>query len=109
MTKVKEVIKTVNSIFKKEGMCDKFADSLAKKFDNLDIPYEKIKIESTTKYIPSKKYDSIGTNGFHYGIKVGDVVYDNFNYATGMNFQDWLDDMGYLGAGDDLLSWHIVS
>lgn len=45
---------------------------------------------------------SIG-QGYHYGVQVGDVVYDNMT-PSGMEFNAWLEDLG-LTQGFDSISW----
>lgn len=57
------------------------------------IDFEVIKVESSTRYIYSDKAGrDIGT-GFHYGIKIDDMVYDNLT-PKGMKYDDWLKDLG---------------
>lgn len=46
------------------------------------------------KFIYSDKAGiSIGNNGYHYGIRVGDKVYDNMT-TSGMKYEEWLADLG---------------
>lgn len=54
-----------------------------------------------------KAGDYIG-RGYHYGIKIGDTVYDNMT-PDGMKLQDWLDDLGLSGEfGEEIIRWDYV-
>jgi hypothetical protein len=45
---------------------------------------------------------SIGI-GYHYGVQVGDIVYDNITIG-GMKLADWLEDLG-LSQGIPRITW----
>ena len=49
--------------------------------------------------------DVIG-QGYHYGVRVGDLVYDNMT-LDGMMFDSWLTDLGADGSFADV-TWKIV-
>ena len=67
------------------------------KLEQSGISYEIIRIESRTDYIYSNKLrDAISTNGYHYGIRIGKMVYDNLT-IIGMNCEEWLADLGANG------------
>lgn len=47
-------------------------------------------------------------NGYHYGIKVGDTIYDNMT-PEGMGFTSWLDDLGLTSQPKEIIWWSTVS
>lgn len=44
--------------------------------------------------------------GYHYGIRIGNMVYDNLTLA-GMRCEDWLTDLGANGEFADI-TWKVV-
>lgn len=86
------MINKVPSKFKVNGKCNQFAESLAKKLDDMGIEYEIIRVDSSSLVYSDKAGDVIG-NEFHYGIKVGDNVYDNLTLG-GMSYNAWKADLG---------------
>ena len=93
---VEDLVKKVPKKYKEYGKCDKFKDKLHDLLEKNNIEHDIIKIENKeTQYICSKKYGGeIGETGYHYGIRVGDIVYDNLT-PEGMNYNAWLQDLYY--------------
>jgi len=102
--KVNEAISKVSNRYKGLGKCDQFKDAFTRELDKRGINYEIIKVESNYPKagIFSDKYRGIiGETGYHYGVRVGDVVYDNLT-TEGMNFFEWINDLG----GSQYIHWH---
>ncbi|WP_458453016.1 papain fold toxin domain-containing protein [Methanobrevibacter sp.] len=95
--KVNEAISKVSDRYKGLFKCDQFKDAFTRELDKRWINYEVIKVEPNspgTDFIYSDKLGSFVTNnGYHYGVKIGDMVYDNLT-TQGMNFVDWINDLG---------------
>lgn len=83
-TEVKKVIDKISSKFKVNGECDGFAKQLVKGLEKEEIKYEIIRIDSKAEIYSDKVKDVIG-QGYHYGRKVGDMIYDNMT-LNGMTF-----------------------
>lgn len=103
--KVKKVIDKIPSKFKVNGKCDEFAKKLVNGLKQEGIEYEIIRINSNAGIYSDKAMDVIG-DGYHYGIKVGDMVYDNMT-LDGMEFDSWLTDLGADGSFADV-TWETV-
>ena len=102
---IKNIIKKIPKELKTHGKCDGFAKRLAKALDKKGIDYQIIKVESKSWVYSDKAGSEIGWK-YHYGIRIGDTVYDNMT-PEGMKLQDWLDDLG-LSQGIKDLSWRHV-
>ena len=102
--KVKEAVDNVSNKFKKYGKCDKFKDAFTEELKKEGIDYKVIKVEPRDpflKNIYSDKYGGIiGDLGFHYGVEVEGVVYDNLT-TEGMLFSEWINDLG----GNAFVKW----
>jgi len=102
--KVNEAISKVSNRCKGLGKCDQFKNAFTRELDKRGISYEVIKVEPNhpNAGIFSDKYQGIiGETGYHYGVRVGDVVYDNLT-TEGMNFTEWINDLG----GSQYVHWH---
>ncbi|WP_278244706.1 papain fold toxin domain-containing protein [Ruminococcus flavefaciens] len=95
--KVKEAVDNVSNRLKKKGECDKFKDAFTKQLDKKGIDYKVIKVtpkDPELDFIYSDKYGGyIGETGYHYGVEVEGVVYDNLT-TEGMLFNEWINDLG---------------
>lgn len=92
---IKEIIDDIKDEYKQKYKCKEFADNLETGMKNNGISGEKIELTSKySDYISSDKFGNISTNGYHTGIKIGDTIYDNL-YPNGINYFDWLTDLGY--------------
>ncbi|MBE5951411.1 MAG: hypothetical protein E7260_07415 [Lachnospiraceae bacterium] len=89
---IKNIIKKIPSKGKERGQCDGFAKRLAKALDDKGIDYQIIRVDSDFGIYSDKAKISVGDN-YHYGIQIGDMVYDNMT-PEGMKLQNWLDDLG---------------
>ena len=103
---IDDAISQVPDDLKQEGKCDGFAQSLVGILKKLGIPYEIIRIDSDFYVYSDKANMSIG-NKYHYGVKIGDFVYDNMT-PNGMNFEAWLSDLGLTGEFDGI-DWSFVN
>lgn len=90
---IKNIIKKIPQEYKENFRCEEFASELESLMKKKGISGEKITIQSSTDFIWSDTYGTISTNGRHYGIKIGDKLYDNLN-PQGINYSDWLQDLG---------------
>ena len=102
--KVNEAISKVSNRCKGLGKCDQFKNAFTRELDKRGISYEVIKVEPNhpNAGIFSDKYQGIiGETGYHYCVRVGDVVYDNLT-TEGMNFTEWINDLG----GSQYVHWH---
>ncbi|WP_314065404.1 papain fold toxin domain-containing protein [uncultured Vagococcus sp.] len=90
---IKKLIDTIPDKYKKNGQCDKFADSLEKLLKENGVDYKRLKVKSEFGIYSDKAGEMIGNNGFHDAIKIGDKVYDNLT-LDGMNFKEWKLDLG---------------
>ena len=96
--KVKEAVDSVPNKFKELGKCDKFKDAFTKQLDKKGIDYEVIKIEPRPERGTSNIYSDrlgtlIGDNGYHFGVKIGNTIYDNFT-TGGLDYDVWFNDLG---------------
>ena len=102
--KVNEAIKNIPEKDKQLGECDGFAEKLSALLKKTGIDFDIIRIDSDFNIYSDKAGTVIGRK-YHYGIRVGDTVYDNLT-TIGMSFDDWLDDMGFNEVGG--LYWNVV-
>ena len=100
---IKSIIDSISENLKTFGKCDEFAKSLATSLNEKGIPYKIIRIDSEFGIYSDKAGMSIGT-GYHYGVQVGDIVYDNMT-TGGMKLDSWLEDLG-LTQGFDSIKWN---
>ena len=95
--KVKEAVDNVSNRFKKNGECDDFKNAFTKELDKKGIDYKVIRVtpkDPELDFIYSDKYGGyIGETGYHYGVEVEGVVYDNLT-TEGMLFNEWINDFG---------------
>lgn len=93
---------------KQNGKCDQFAKVFSQKLREIGIAFEIIRIDTVARYIYSDKFgNQIGNNSFHYGIRIGNLVYDNLT-TKGLEFGKWLSDLGADGSFADT-TWRIVN
>lgn len=101
--KIKEAISRISNKNKGYGNCVEFKNAFTKELDKLGIDYEVIKVEANYEGagIYSDRYGNIiGETGFHYGVKIEGIVYDNL-MTEGMNFTEWINDLG----GSTFVHW----
>ena len=94
--KIKDAISRISNKNKGYGKCVEFKNAFTKELDKLGIDYDVIKVEANYESagIYSDRYGNIiGETGFHYGVRIGDIVYDNL-MTEGMNFTEWINDLG---------------
>ncbi|MBQ4524430.1 MAG: hypothetical protein IJA10_16040 [Lachnospiraceae bacterium] len=96
---VKDLIDDIPDKLKTNGKCNQFAQNLTKRLDEKGIPYKIIRVDSLYGIYSDKAGTEIGL-GFHYGIQIDDLVYDNMT-TGGMKFNDWLKDLGIGFPGID--------
>lgn len=102
------IVSQIAENLKQNGKCDQFANALVQKLNQVGISFEIIRIESQTDWIYSDKFGGvISQNGYHYGIRIGNMVYDNLT-LTGMRCEEWLADLGATGEFADIV-WKIVT
>jgi len=99
------IAKISDNLKDKVGTCDEFAKALVEKLNQAGIKFEIIRIDSRVGIYSDKYGSSIGDK-FHYGIRIGNMVYDNLTLA-GMKCEDWLADLGANGEFADI-TWRIV-
>lgn len=96
--KVDEAVQKVPKKYKENGMCDKFAKCLSDLLNKKGVDNEVKTVRTNLKYIFSDILgDSIGNNGFHQGVLVDDIIYDNIS-PTGIPFNEWLKSLGCDGV-----------
>lgn len=71
------------------------------------IDYEIVRVDSEYGIYSDKEGKVIG-DGYHYGIKVGDTIYDNMT-PKGMGFDSWLDDLGLTSQPKEIIDWNTVN
>ena len=104
--KAKKIIDNIPSTLKRHGQCDTFARAFAAALDKNNVDYRIIKVTSTDLIYSDRLRYYVG-NGYHYGIQVGDRVYDNLT-TGGMLRNDWLTDLGLM-QGIPGLAWKYVA
>lgn len=112
---IDNAVRKVPKKYKELNRCEEFADSLTKKLEKARIPFKKIKVTSNEGQIYSEKYRDVIGIDYHYGIEVDGKVYDNLT-LDGMEFSEWLKDMGFgafkiktpSGEIVDPVSWEYV-
>ena len=102
---VDEAIDKLPNNVKQYGACDKFALKLAESLNIKKLKFKIIKVKSDFGIYSDKAEMIIGCD-YHYGIQVGNTVYDNIT-IKGMPFDDWLNDLGLTGEFDSL-RWEYV-
>lgn len=103
---IQGIISKIPKGLKTMGKCDQFAMEFVRRLKNAGIVYEIIRIDTKTGYIYSDRLrNSIG-KAYHYGVKIGNMVYDNLT-TNGMDFRNWLVDLGADGSFADV-TWKIV-
>lgn len=105
-TNINKIIDQIPNYLKRIGKCDVFAKSLADQLDQVGIDYKIIRVDSEYGVYSDKACDTIG-NGYHYGIQIGNNVYDNMT-PQGMNFNEWIHDLG-LDKGINDIEWNYTS
>ena len=92
---IKDIIDDIKDEYKQNGQCNKFADELEAGMKENGISGERVKATPKTgrEYVYSDKFGYIGNNGFHEGIKIGDIIYDNLR-PEGIPYQEWIADLG---------------
>ena len=104
-TDVRNIIDSIPDKLKTYGKCDGFAQSLVNSLDKKGVPYKIIRVDSEFEIFSDKAGASIG-KGFHYGVQIGNVVYDNMT-INGMEVKEWLTDLG-LTQGYPGIKWDYV-
>lgn len=102
---IDDAINQIPNDLKKNGECDKFAKAFANIFDKLGISYEIVRVDSGASVYSDKAGTIIGRK-FQYGIKIGDLIYDNLT-LNGMDFDAWQKDLGIGVVGD--IEWNFVN
>ncbi|MCM1097617.1 MAG: hypothetical protein NC427_06080 [Ruminococcus flavefaciens] len=100
---VRTIVNRIPNNLKQLGKCDEFAQSLVNALDEKGIPYQIIRIDSKYGIYSDKAAMSIG-QGYHYGVQVGNTVYDNMT-PGGIELSTWLEDLG-LTQGLNSISWN---
>ncbi|MDE6407165.1 MAG: hypothetical protein K2K48_06815 [Anaeroplasmataceae bacterium] len=92
---MKEIIDDIKDEYKQKYKCKEFANELEAGMKENGISGERIKATPKTgrEYIYSDKFGIIGDNGFHEGIKIGDMIYDNLR-PQGIPYSEWVSDLG---------------
>lgn len=93
--KVRELSDEISEDYKQNFKCEEYADALENKMKVNGISGERIKVTPNTgyNYIYSNEFDTISYNGYHYGIKVDNYVFDNL-HPQGVEYSKWLEDLG---------------
>lgn len=102
---IKAIIDKIPDELKAYGKCDGFAQSLVEALEESGIAYKIIRVDSEF-YIYSDKFGEYIGVGYHYGVQVGDTVYDNLT-TYGMQLDAWLEDLG-LTQGNSDITWKYV-
>ena len=102
---IKAIIDKIPDELKNYGKCDEFAQSLVEALEKSGIAYKIIRVSSEA-FIYSDKYGGYIGVEYHYGVQVGDTVYDNLT-TYGMLLDAWLEDLG-LTQGLPDISWDYV-
>ena len=105
-SKVDDIVDKISDKYKQNGQCDIFAEKLVEQLEKQGIDYEIVRIDSEYSIYSDKAGDVIG-NGYHYGVKVGDTIYDNMT-PGGIGFDSWLDDLGLTSQPKEIINWSIV-
>jgi RHS repeat-associated protein len=106
--KVNDLINKIPNEYKKIYQCNQFATQLKIQLEEQGYVQKKdfqiIRIDSPFGIYSTKQDEIIGL-GYHYGIKVRNNVYDNLT-PNGMNFNNWLLDLGVGIQPESSISWH---
>ena len=86
----------------KEGFAEKLVEQLKLK----GIEHEVIRVDSQYGIYSDKAGLIIGY-GYHFGVKVGNTVYDYLTLG-GMDFNLWLDDLGLTSQPKNIIDWSVV-
>ena len=105
-TKVDDIVDKIPDKYKQNGQCDSFAEKLTEQLKKQGIDHEIVRIHSEYSIYSDKAGDVIG-NGYHYGVRVGDTIYDNMT-PGGIGFDSWLDDLGLTSQPKEIINWSIV-
>lgn len=105
-SKIDDIINKIPNKYKVNGQCDAFAKKLAEQLKKQGIDYEIVRIDSEYGIYSDKAGEVIG-DGYHYGIKVDDIIYDNMT-SNGMSFGEWLDDLGLTSQPNSIINWSIT-
>ncbi|MDE6408275.1 MAG: hypothetical protein K2K48_06805 [Anaeroplasmataceae bacterium] len=89
------MIDDIKDEYKQRYKCKEFADELEAGSKENCISGERIELNSKySDFIYSDRFGTISNNGYHTGIKIDNIVYDNL-YPEGINYYDWLTDLGF--------------
>ena len=102
---IRDIIDRIPDELKNYGKCDEFAQSLANALEEEGLEYQIIRVDSEFGIYSDKAGMSIGDN-YHYGIQVGNAVYDNLT-PEGVPLDAWLEDLGLTQALPGI-SWNYV-
>lgn len=94
MSRSKAVPKACTGV---KGKCDNFAVEFEKLLLKKRVKGKRLCVKSKTGFVASLNYKNISTNGSHFAVQVGELVFDNL-YPDGIPAKEWLDD---LGIGED--------
>ena len=91
---VNDLIKKIPSKYKDYGQCNNFARALQRKLNKAGIDYEMYRVDPIGNWpgIISKKMKDQFIGFYHYGIKIGDKIYDNLD-PKGVDYNFWKDDL----------------
>jgi hypothetical protein len=77
--------------------CDKFTLEYEKLLLSSKVKGKRLCVSSATGRLESLKDKMISTNGNHFAVQVGELVFDN-NNPNGLKYSEWADD---IGVGED--------
>lgn len=100
---IKDIIDNIPNHLKKRGKCDEFAQCFVDSLVKEGIDYKIIRVESKYYIYSNKAGMDIG-RGYHYGVQIGDVVYDNMT-TNGMLLDAWFDDLGIIQGVEGPVNW----
>ena len=99
---VKKLVDQVPNKYKQFFKCAEFARNLVNNLIKKGIDYKIIRVDSTDYIYSDRVGDYIG-DGFHYGVQVDGIVYDNLT-TSGLELTEWLHDLG-LDLGNSDIRW----
>ena len=97
------------SCSKQNYKCEEYAKEFTELLEKQNIDYEVVKLESKFGIYSDKLGKTISegspsTGGsYHFGVKVGDTVFDN-NYPAGIKYSDWITDLGANSADINIIT-----
>ncbi len=105
-SKIDNIVNKIPEKYKKNGQCDSFAKKMVERLKKENIHYQIIRVDSIYS-IYSDKAEAVIGNGYHYGIKINDIIYDNMT-PEGIKFDLWLEDLGLTSQPKEIINWSEV-